>query len=132
MGVPVRDGQIPGVIMQTDQGSEHTDGSFRQTCERLGVHRSRGRPGSAPDDAVIEAWHSTRGAAPGGAPRHPDSCASQGPAWIEDYDLNRRRRFAKMTSPVDYERTLAESEEARHAHASPVLQPQPVLRSAAA
>jgi len=62
MAVAVRGGQVPGVIFHTDQGSErgeYTAGPFRQACERLGVTQSMGRPGSALDNAVIEAWHST-------------------------------------------------------------------------
>jgi len=46
MAVAVRGGQVPGVIMHTDQGSEYTAGSFRQACERLGIRQSMGRPGS--------------------------------------------------------------------------------------
>jgi putative transposase len=50
MAVAVRGGQVPGVIMHTDQGSEYTAGLVRQACAR---------PGSALDNAVIESWHST-------------------------------------------------------------------------
>ena len=59
MAVAVRGGQVPGVIMHTDQGSEYTAGLVRQACERLGICQSMGRPGSALDNAVIESWHST-------------------------------------------------------------------------
>ena len=59
MAVAVRGGQVPGVIMHTDQGSEYTARRFRQACGRLGIRQSMGRPGSALDNAVIESWHST-------------------------------------------------------------------------
>jgi Transposase and inactivated derivatives len=59
MAVAVRGGQVPGVIMHTDQGSEYTAGLVRQACARLGISQSMGRPGSALDNAVIESWHST-------------------------------------------------------------------------
>src|SRR5260370_10974888 len=59
MAVAVRGGQVPGVIMHTDQGSEYTAGAFRAACARLGISQSMGRPGSALDNAVIESWHST-------------------------------------------------------------------------
>jgi putative transposase len=39
MAVAVRGGQIPGVIMHTDQGSEHTAGLVRQACVRLGIRQ---------------------------------------------------------------------------------------------
>ena len=59
MAVAVRGGQVPGVIMHTDRGSEYTAGLVRQACERLGIRQSMGRPGPALDNAVIESWHST-------------------------------------------------------------------------
>ena len=59
MAVAVRGGQVPGVIMHTDRGSEYTAGLVRQACQRLSIRQSMGRPGSALDNAVIESWHST-------------------------------------------------------------------------
>jgi transposase InsO family protein len=59
MAVAVRGGQVGGVVLHTDQGSEYTAGMFRAACARLGVRQSMGRPGSALDNAVIESWHST-------------------------------------------------------------------------
>jgi putative transposase len=59
MAVAVRGGQVPGVILHTDQGSEYTAGTIRAACGRLGIRQSMGRPGSALDNAVIESWHST-------------------------------------------------------------------------
>ena len=37
MAVAVRGGQVPGVIMHTDQGSEYTAGLSAQACDRLGI-----------------------------------------------------------------------------------------------
>jgi putative transposase len=48
MALAARGGQVPGVILHTDQGSEYTAHLFRQACGRLGVTQSMGRPGSAP------------------------------------------------------------------------------------
>jgi putative transposase len=109
MAVTVRGGQVPGVILHTDQGSEYTARTFRQACERLSVRQSMGRPGSALDNAVIEAWHSTlefelrrlqhfatRAQARAGVA-----------AWIEDYNTNRRHSALGMMSPVAYEHALA-------------------------
>ncbi len=59
MAVAVRGGQVPGVIMRAGQGSEYTARVFRQARERMGITQSMGRPGSALDHAVIEAWYST-------------------------------------------------------------------------
>jgi putative transposase len=43
MAVAMRGGQVPGVIMYTDQGSEYTAGTVRQACQRLGIRQSMGR-----------------------------------------------------------------------------------------
>ena len=59
MAVAVRGGQVPGVILHTDRGSEYTAALVRQASERLSISQSMGRPGSALDNAVIESWHST-------------------------------------------------------------------------
>jgi putative transposase len=59
MAVAVRGGSVPSVIMHTDCGSEYTAGLFRAACGRLQIRQSMDRPGSALDNAVIEAWHST-------------------------------------------------------------------------
>ena len=47
MAVAVRGGQVAGVIMHTDQGSEYTAGLFRAACGRLPIRQSMGRPGSS-------------------------------------------------------------------------------------
>ncbi len=59
MAAAVRGGQVDGVILHTDQGSEYTAGLFRRACDRMGIRQSMGRPGSALDNAVIESFHST-------------------------------------------------------------------------
>jgi transposase InsO family protein len=53
MAVAVRGGQVPGVILHTDQGSEYTARAFRAACRRLSIAQSMGRPGSALDNSVI-------------------------------------------------------------------------------
>jgi hypothetical protein len=57
MAVTVRGGQVSGVIMHTDQGSELEFKEYtctvRAACGRLGVRQSMGRPGSY-DNALAE------------------------------------------------------------------------------
>jgi putative transposase len=118
MAVAVRGGQVPGVIMHTDQGSEYTARLFRQACTRLSISQSMGRPGSALDNAVIESWHSTvefelrrlehfatRAAARAGVA-----------AWIEDYNHSRRHSACAMMSPVAWE--LAATDARKHEEAA--------------
>jgi putative transposase len=114
MAVATRGGQVPGVIMHTDQGSEYTARLFRQACQRLSVSQSMGRPGSALDNAVIESWHSTLEF----ELRRPQHFATRAQAragvaaWIEDYNTTRRHSALGMLTPLDWERALAHKEAA--------------------
>ena len=105
MAVAVRGGQVPGVIMHTDQGSEYTAGVVRAACARLGISQSMGRPGSALDNAVIEAWHSTLEF----ELRRVEHFATRAQArarvaaWIEEYNTTRRHSACAMMSPVAWE-----------------------------
>jgi putative transposase len=111
MAVAVRGGKqaITGVIFHTDQGSEYTAGDFRAACGRLGITQSMGRVGSALDNAVIESWHSTvefelRDL------EHITTRAQarrRVPAWIEEYNHDRRHSALGMISPIAYELALA-------------------------
>ena len=57
MAVVVRGGHVPGVIMQTDHGSEYTARLFRAACKRLSISQSMGRPGSALDKEWLLSLH---------------------------------------------------------------------------
>jgi putative transposase len=114
MAAAVRGGQVPGVIMHTDQGSEYTAGLVRKACTRLGISQSMGRPGSALDNAVIESWHSTLEFELRSVEHFPTRAAARArvPAWIEDYNTKRRHSALGMMSPVDYEQALKAGEAA--------------------
>jgi len=109
MAVALRGGQVPGVILHTDQGSEYTSSAFRAACGRLGIRQSMGRPGSALDNAVIESWHSTLEFELRSRRKFATRTAARAAvaAWIEDYNHNRRHSALGMVSPVDYELALA-------------------------
>jgi putative transposase len=108
MAVAVRGGQVPGVILHTDQGSEYTAGLVRQACGRLSISQSMGRPGSALDNAVIESWHSTLEFELRSVEQFSTRAAARAKvsAWIEDYNTRRRHSALGMMSPLDYERAL--------------------------
>jgi transposase InsO family protein len=110
MAVAVRGGKpaVAGVIMHTDQGSEYTAGTFRAACTRLGINQSMGRPGSALDNAVIEAWHSTVEFELRRLEHfHTKTQARVRVAtWIDDYNHDRRHSALGMRSPIAYEHTL--------------------------
>jgi transposase InsO family protein len=105
MAVAVRGGQVPGVILHTDQGSEYTAGLVRRACVRLGIRQSMGRPGSALDNAVIESWHSTLEFELRSLEHFATRAAARAgvAAWIEEYNTVRRHSACGMMPPVAWE-----------------------------
>ena len=110
MAVAVRGGQVPGVILHTDQGSEYTAALVRQACARLGIRQSMGRPGSALDNAVIESWHSTLEFELRSVEHFDTRMAARArvSTWIEDYNTRRRHSALGMMSPAGFEQALQE------------------------
>jgi len=108
MAVAVRGGDVTGVIMHTDQGSEYTAHAFRDACTRLGIRQSMGRVGSALDNAVIESWHSTVEF----ELRRIEHFATKAQAraavaaWVDEYNTSRRHSSLGMISPIAYELAL--------------------------
>ena len=102
MAVTMRGGQVPGVIMHTDQGSEHTARVFRAASERRGISQSMGRPGSALDNAVIEAWHSTLELELRSCEHFATRTQARArvAAWAEEYSTARRHPACAMMPPV--------------------------------
>jgi transposase InsO family protein len=114
MAITVRGGQVPGVIMHTDQGSEYTAKAFQMACQRVGIAQSMGRPGSALDNAVIESWHSTlefelRRVQHFTTRQQARTAVA---AWIEDYNTRRRHTACQKMPPAAYEQLLAAQEDA--------------------
>jgi transposase InsO family protein len=105
MAVAVRGGQLAGVVLHTDGGSEYTAGYFRTACTRLGIRQSMGRPGSALDNAVIESWHSTLEFELRSCEKFPSKAAARRrvASWIDNYNRTRRHSSIGMISPIDYE-----------------------------
>jgi putative transposase len=105
MAAAVRGGQITGVILHTDQGSEYTAGFFRTACTRLGIRQSMGRPGSALDNAVIESFHSTLEFELRSVEDFPTKSRARTrvAAWIDEYNTIRRHSAIGMISPAAWE-----------------------------
>jgi putative transposase len=110
MAVAVRGGQVPGVIMHTDRGSEYTAALVRQACHRLSICQSMGRPGSALDNAVIESWHSTLEFELRAVEHFTTRAAARARVsdWIRDYNTRRRHSALGMMTPFRYEQALQE------------------------
>jgi transposase InsO family protein len=105
MAVAVRGGQVAGVILHTDQGSEYTADLFRQACKRMGVRQSMGRAGSALDNAAIESWHSTLEFELRSLEKFTTRAQARTvvPAWIDEYNRERKHSALGMLSPINYE-----------------------------
>jgi putative transposase len=105
MAVAVRGGNIAGVVLHTDRGSEYTAGNFRAACTRLGIAQSMGRPGSALDNSIIESWHSTLEFELRSLEKFETKAAARArvAAWIDEYNRTRRHSSLGMISPIDYE-----------------------------
>ena len=73
-----------------------------------------GRPGSALDNAVIESWHSTLEFELRSVEHFATRAAARArvPAWIHEYNHNRRHSALGMMSPASYEQALAAGEAA--------------------
>ena len=105
VAIAVRGGDVAGVVLHTDQGGEFTGGELTKVCARAGIVQSMGRTGSALDNAVAEAFHSTiefellsrwRFATRAEARRAVV-------AWLEEYNTVRLHSTNGLITPVDYE-----------------------------
>lgn len=105
MAAAVRGGQVTGVILHTDQGSEYTAGVFRRACARMGIRQSMGRPGSALDNAAIESFHSTLEFELRSLEDFATRTAARTrvAAWIDEYNTIRRHSAIGMISPAAWE-----------------------------
>ena len=112
MATAVRGGEVAGVIMHTDQGSEYTAKTFRAACGRLQIRQSMGRVGSALDNAVIESWHSTLEFELRALERFATRAQARTrvAAWIDEYNRDRKHSALGMRSPIDYELALHATE----------------------
>lgn len=115
MAAATRGGDVRGVIMHTDRGSEYTSRRFRRACRKLGVTQSMGRVGSCFDNAVSEAFNTVLKVEY--VHRHAFRTRTEArikiATWITDfYNTRRLHSVCGFKSPIDYERdyraTLAE------------------------
>jgi transposase InsO family protein len=113
MAIAVRGGQVPEVIMHTDQGGEYTGSVFAKACVDAHITQSMGRTGSALDNACAESFNSTLE-----FELLTDSdigtraeARRQVADWIEDYNHHRRHSTNGMRSPIDRERATAAERE---------------------
>jgi putative transposase len=105
MAVAVRGGEVAGVVLHTDGGSEYTAKLFQAACSRVGITQSMGRPGSALDNAAIESWHSTLTFELLDLEQFTTKAQARRrvAAWIEEYNRDRKHSALGMHSPITFE-----------------------------
>jgi putative transposase len=127
MAAAVRGGDVDGVVLHTDGGSEYTARTFQDACTRLGVTQSMGRPGSALDNAAIESWHSTLTFELLDLEHFASrsQARSRVVAWIDEYNRDRKHSALGMRSPVAFELTQTVPAAANVPPPSPPSRPSP-------
>lgn len=113
MAAATRGGDVRGVIMHTDRGSEYCSRRFKRACRRLGIVQSMGRVGSCFDNAVSEAFNSKVEYVRWHTLRTRTQARIRIVTWITDfYNARRLHSVCGFKRPIDYERdyraTLAE------------------------
>ena len=109
MAVAVRGGQVPGVIMHTDQGSEYTAGLFRAACAAAGHHPVDGpaRVGAGQRGHRVLALHPGVRAALGSSTSPPGPRPGPGSRpGSRTTTATAGTRRCGMMSPVAYEQAL--------------------------
>ncbi|MFE7528612.1 IS3 family transposase [Kitasatospora sp. NPDC057542] len=117
MATATRGGAVDGVTFHSDRGSEFASAAYNELCGRLGVVQSRGRVGSALDNAAAESFNSLVKV----EYIHRHRFATRAEArlkiatWIADfYNTRRRHSGAGGLPPVEFERIISEARASRH------------------
>jgi putative transposase len=105
VAIAIRGGDVAGVVLHTDQGGEFSGGELARVCAAAGIVQSMGRTGSALDNAVAEAFHSTLEFELRSRQRFATKAEARRAVleWIQEYNTVRFHSTNGMLSPVDYE-----------------------------
>jgi len=103
-----RGGQVKGVILQSDRGTQYTSHDMAAACSRHGLRRSMGATGICWDNAGAESlWSTFKHEF---YYRHTFATKMELIAavdnWMRFYNHQRRHSSIGMRSPITYERTL--------------------------
>ena len=103
MATAIRGGDVAGVIFHTDRGPQYGAAAFAETCRRLGIVQSMGRPGSALDNAAAESFFATLQKELLNRRRYRTRAEARRDiaAWIDGwYNPTRRHSTLDNTSPI--------------------------------
>jgi len=112
MAATTRGGDVDGVILHSDRGSEYTAAATAAACRALGVVQSMGRVGSALDNAAAEAFNSTLKVE--FVHRHRFATRAEArikiATWIADfYNTTRRHSANDGLAPIPFEHQIAQA-----------------------
>jgi transposase InsO family protein len=109
MALATRRGQVAGVLMHTDRGSQYTSDAFTGLCERHHITQSMSRSGSCLDNAPAEAFFASlktelvyRVVLPS-----RQLARQRLVRWLQHYNDVRRHSHCGYRAPVVYERAWA-------------------------
>jgi len=105
VAIAVRGGDVAGVVLHTDQGGEFSGGELTRVAAAAGITQSMGRTGSALDNAVSEAFHSTLEFELRARTRFATKAEARRAviAWLEEYNTVRLHSTNGMLAPIEYE-----------------------------
>ncbi len=105
VAIAIRGGDVAGVVLHTDQGGEYSGGELARVCAAAGIIQSMGRTGSALDNAVAEAFHSTLEFELRSRARFATRAEARRAviAWLEEYNTLRLHSTNGMLAPVEFE-----------------------------
>jgi transposase InsO family protein len=106
MAIATRGGNVAGVTMHTDRGSQYTSNLFTGLCRRHTITQSMSRAGSCHDNAAAESWFATLKT----ELVYRIALTSRAFArrrvitWIDRYNRTRRHSHCGLKSPITYEK----------------------------
>lgn len=111
MAIATRGGNVAGVVMHTDRGSQYTAHAFVQLCRKHRITQSMSRSGSCLDNAVAESFFATlktelvyRVVLTNRA-----RARRQLIRWFDRYNNQRRHSHCGWRAPIAYEKITTEA-----------------------
>jgi transposase InsO family protein len=105
MAIATRGGDVAGVIMHTDRGSQYTANVFIELCQRHKITQSMSRSGSCLDNAAAESFFASLKTelVYRIAMRSKTFGRERVVAWLDRYNQHRRHSHCGLRAPIVYE-----------------------------
>lgn len=105
MAIATRGGDVTGVIMHTDRGSQYTSKTFVELCRRHRITQSMSRAGSCLDNAVAESFFASLKTelVYRSVLANKTLARRRLVAWFDRYNRTRRHSHCGLIAPITYE-----------------------------